>query len=353
MFEFLKWREIKAQQPPGTLAYAGRERGFTPSLLHFAYDENVLEETCLDPAGDRPDLSDGRTHFLLLSGVHHGQIVQHVGDWFGMHPLLLEDVMNTTQRPHIDLQDEGIFLVLRDVAFDPEEIRLHSQQVCLYQRDNTVLAFQEDESDRWEGVLARLRKGRGRMRAAGPEYLLIALLDAVVDRKYATLERIGDTAEELEDSLDEKPSEESLLQLYRLKREVIMLRNLTLPSRDILDKLGDPDEELLPPQVMPFLRDVHGHSVQVSDSVQTLHEILAGMLDVQISLQGMRMNNVMKLLTLIATIFIPLTFLAGIYGMNFRDMPELNWPWGYPVLLLIMLLVAVGMVYYFKRKNWL
>ncbi|MGE4293570.1 MAG: magnesium/cobalt transporter CorA [Desulfovibrio sp.] len=353
MFDYLKWRAVKEEQPPGTLVYAGREHSFTPALLHFAYDDNGLEETCLDPDGDKPDLDDGRTHFLLLSGVHNGTLILRVGEWFGMHTLLLEDVMNTTQRPHLDLQDQGIFLVLRDVAFDPEETKLQSQQICLFQTGNTVIAFQEDESTRWDGVLGRLRKGRGRMRTAGAEYLFIALLDAIIDRKYVTLSRMSVAAEDLEDRLDGRPSEDSLLELYRLKREVILLRNLTLPTRDILDKLSDPDEELLPPETMPYLHDVRGHSAQVGDAVQALHEILTGMLDVQISLQGMRMNNVMKLLTLISTIFIPLTFLAGIYGMNFRYMPELDWHYGYPVLLLFMVVVARAMIVYFKRKNWL
>jgi magnesium transporter len=353
MFDFLKWREVKSHQPPGTLIYAGREHGFSPTLLHFAYDENGLEETCLDPEGDKPVLEDGKTRFLLLSGVHDSGIMLRVGEWFGMHSLLLEDVMNTTQRPHMELPEDGIFLVLRDVSFDPEEIKLQSQQLCLFLTGNTVVAFQEDESPRWEGVLGRLRKGRGRMRGAGPEYLLIALLDAVVDRKYVTLGSMSEAAQDLEDRLDGKPSEECLLELYRLKREVILLRNLTLPTRDILDKLGDPDEELLSPDVLPYLHDVRGHSAQVADAVQALHEILTGMLDVQISLQGMRMNSVMKLLTLIATIFIPLTFLAGIYGMNFEFMPELRWRFGYPALLLLMSVVAGGMLLYFKRKDWL
>lgn len=353
MFDFLKWREVKAHQPPGTLAYAGRAHNFQPSLLHFAYDQYSLEETCLDPEGEMPVLVDGKTRLLLLSGVHSSAIVERVGQWFDIHQLLLEDIMNTTQRPHMELQDDAIFLALRDVHFDSEEIRLQSQQVCLFREGNTVLAFQEDESPRWDGVLSRLRKGRGRMRGAGPDYLLIALLDAIIERKYLTLERMSVAAQDLEDRLDDKPTEDCLLELYRLKREVILLRNLTLPTRDILDKFGAPDEELVPPEVQPYLNDIRGHAAQVADAVQALHEILTGMLDVQISLQGMRMNSVMKLLTLIATIFIPLTFLAGIYGMNFVNMPELSWRFGYPALLMVMACVAGGMLMYFKSKDWL
>ncbi|MEF2145618.1 MAG: magnesium/cobalt transporter CorA [Desulfovibrionaceae bacterium] len=353
MFDFLRWREVKEHQPQGSLVYAGEERHFEPSLLHCTYDSQGLVETCLEIGGESPAFPADKTHFLMLTGVHDVATVARVGQWFGLHPLLLEDVLNTSQGPRLEWLEDDLFLTLRDVVFDPENIRLTSSQVSLFQSESLVLAFQEDDAPRWEGVLSRLRKGRGRMRSMGAPYLLITLLDALVDRQYAALGGMSAAAEAMEERLDERPTEESLLALYQLKREIIMLRNTVVPTKDILDKLADPAEEGVPPEILPFLNDVRGHAAQVTGAVHALHDILAGMLDLHLSLASMRMNGVMKLLTLIATIFIPLTFLAGIYGMNFDVMPELHWRYGYPLLMLAMAGVAGGMLYYFKRSRWL
>ena len=357
MLDSLKWRSVKLGQPPGSLVYAGRKRDFEPSLALHTYSEAEYIETCVDPFGERPELPDDMTHLLSLIGVHEVDVVKRIGDWFGLHPLVQEDILNTSQRPKCSdgayLDGTGAFMVLKNLTYDSDEMRLEEEQVSIVWGRNLILAFQEDENDAWDGVVQRIRRGKTRIRKGGAPYLAIAMLDTLFDRYYEALARISEQVESLESRLEAALDEENLRDIYRLKRVVLFLRNAILPARDIVEEFTRDDIEDIPPDVRPYLHDVRDHARQVAEGVTTLHDMLAGMLDLHISLAGMRMNNVMQLLTLIATIFIPLTFIAGVYGMNFRDMPELSQPWGYPAVLALMAVIGGGMVWYFARKKWL
>lgn len=337
----------------GALVYVGPRRTFQPRLCHCAYGPETLAETCPAPLDVAPDLDPSLKHFVCLMGVHDPQVVGRVGGWFGLHPLALEDAMNTRQRPKIEeLEDGTVFLVLKNVAFLPEERRACEEQVCIAWGAGFVLVLGEAEGNPFEPVLQRLRKGKGRTRSQGLDYLVVALLDAVMDRYRLALGLMGEAVEFLEDRLDKRVTEQTLLEIYRLKREIFRLRNSFWPAQEALNELLEQQIGHVEDQTLAFLRDVHDHAAQVGDELRTLHDSLASMLNVQISLASMRMNDIMKVLTVIATIFIPLTFVAGVYGMNFRLMPELGWEYGYPAVLCLMAAVAAGMVLYFHRKKW-
>lgn len=351
MLEFLKWREVKQDASPGSLIYAGPQRDFSPSLCRCSYDRSHIEEVCMDTSV-QPQTDGERTHFVRMIGIHDADAIRRVGEWLNIHPLILEDIMSSGHRPKLAVDDSSLFMVLKDVQFEVGQAHVEHRQVGLYWHGNIVFTFQEHEEGPWDGVLDRIRSGLGRIRSSGPSYLAVALVDALIDNYYTVLSQLNDRAEELEASLAERQTEETLMELYTLKRESVLLRSIFVPVRDMLQELERQDVFDIPEKTMPYLTDVRDHAQQVVDTVTALHEILSGMLEVQISLAGMHMNNVMKVLTTIATIFIPLTFLAGVYGMNFEYMPELHWRHGYPLIITIMTGIAGLMVWYFKRKDW-
>ena len=350
MLDFLQWRIMKSDTAPGSLVYAGPDKSFTPSVSLCSFGPDGIEERPID--GDPPDTGDGRTHLVQLVGVHDADRVGRIGAWLDIHPLILEDIMNTGQRPKLDTDEDALFMVLKDVETDPGTGRAKLRQLGIYWSGSTVLTFQEHAAQPWAGVLARIRSGKGRIRKAGAAYLAVALADAVVKQYYAVLDDLNNRAEQVEEDLCERLTEDGIMALYGLKREVVLLRSVFIPARDMLDDLARQEASPIPEETMPYLADARDHAQQVVEAATTLHDILSDMLSVQMSLAGMHMNNVMKVLTVIATIFIPLTFLAGIYGMNFDTMPELHWPFGYPLLLGVMVLIAVGMIAVFKRRDW-
>jgi len=352
MLDFLEWFRIKKDLSPGSLVYAGRPRDFTPTLRLLSYSKDTVKEKSVSIT-QCPDLAADQTHLMILSGIHEADVVKQVGQCFSLHPLLLEDAMNTGVRPKLERTEDGVFVLLKDVSFDHEQGVVLREQVSLYLKDNVVLVMQEAERGPWDSLMNRIRKGKGRIRSSSAPYLAVALLDALMDRHYTLLGIMSLKAEDIETELETRQNEELLRQLYRLRREAILLRNSVMPIKDSLIDLKRSEDDLFGEDVLPFLQDVREHAAQVAEATETLHELLTGILELQISLAGMRMNNVMRLLTMVATIFIPLTFLAGIYGMNFEVMPELHWKYGYPALLGLMAITAIGMFLYFKRKDWL
>lgn len=351
MLDFLNWLTLKRDTPPGSLVYAGKQRSFSPTLAHCAFGPDGVTEQVLEDQLPNTD-GDGRTHLIQLTGVHDPHKVKQVGEWLDIHPLLLEDIMNTGQHPKLNPDEDALFMVFKDVDFNKEEGRAKQHQLGIYWSGNTVLTFQEHRAKPWEGVLARIRSGKGRIRAGGPAYLTVALVDAIIDKYYVVLGALNERGRALEDALAERMTEETLMQLYALKREVVLLRSSFTSARDMLEELSHQDASPIPDEAQPYLDKVRVHAQQVTEAAAALHDILSDMLSLQLSLAGMHMNNVMKVLTIIATIFIPLTFLAGIYGMNFDAMPELHWRYGYPALMGLMVVVAGAMVIVFKRRDW-
>ena len=350
MFDFLKWNRVKLDAAPGTLIYAGAHRDFVPSVTTYSYGPDKVEEECALSA-EGIVLRQDCINFLVVTGVHQPELIKGLGTKLSIPPLFLEDVLNTGQRPQFVWADDDTgFIVMKHMVF--EDSLLKSEQVSLFWRDNLVVVFLERESDLLDGVLARIHKGKGRIRRSDSSYLMVAILDALVDQHMLALARFGDAAQVIENKLSVRAADDILGELYELKRETILLRNTLLPIREIFKSLLRDDTEI-PAQVLPFLVDVVGHHEQTLEGATSLHDILKSMIDYQISLIGIRTNKVMQFLTVIATVFIPLTFIAGVYGMNFKYMPELEWHYGYHAVMAFMGVVGVGMLLYFYRKRLL
>jgi magnesium transporter len=339
--------------PPGTPVYVGTQRVEKPRITIIDYDRELLEEKEVAAVEECRSLKDSSTvSWINVDGVHEVEVVSRLGEYFGLHPLVIEDIVNTSQRPKMEDFEDYIFIVLKMLR-RTQDGEVDAEQVSIILGPNFVISFQERPGDVFEPVRERIRKAKGRIRKMGADYLAYALLDAVVDGYFTVFEPYGDKTEDLADELVGSPRPESLQTIHRLKRELIFLRRSVWPLRELLSNLVRTESGLVKKQTGLFLRDVYDHTIQIIDTIESLRDTVSGMLDIYLSSISNRMNEVMKVLTVIATIFIPLTFVAGIYGMNFDFMPELHWAWGYFGALGVMAAVAVVMVLYFRRKRWL
>jgi magnesium transporter len=343
----------KAGSPPGTLVHIGEKKAETVRITYIDYDEQSFQEKQVKnieecfPFKDTPTVT-----WINIDGIHDVDIIEKIGKHYNLHPLILEDILHTTQRPKFEDYDSHLFIVLRMLMSAGEKQLVQSEQVSIVVGHKFVLSFQESVGDVFEPIRDRLRNSKGRIRKMNSDYLAYALLDAVVDGYFSVLETVGDTIESIEERLAKEPTEAILRQIHSLKREMIFLRKSIWPLRELISNLQRSESGLIAESTGVFLRDVYDHTIQVIDTVESFRDIVSGMLDLYLSSISNKMNAVMKVLTIIATIFIPLTFVAGIYGMNFKDMPELEWRWGYPVVLLVMIVIAAGMIKYFRKKKW-
>jgi magnesium transporter len=351
-------KRIKRWHPPGTLPgtlVAHVEAGAEPPQIHmFSYGPDRCEERVLRPE-EIPSLVVPENGVLWLDiwGLSDPGVVKAVGDRFGFHPLALEDVLNIPQRPKVDRYENHLLVILREVSYPVE-----TEQVSLFLSDRLVVTFQERPGDPFDPIRDRLRKGSGRIRSLGADYLLYSLCDAVVDSIFPTLEKLGEEVETLEETVIGTPTRETLREIRGVKKQLLEIRRAIWPARDAMSELLREDSPLIRPETRVFLRDCYDHTIQVMDMVETYREMAASLVDEYISSVSNRMNEIMKVLTIMATIFIPLTFIAGVYGMNFDreaspfNMPELGWRYGYPVILLVMAATAGGLVWYFRKKKW-
>jgi magnesium transporter len=339
---------------PGTLVHVGTIHGEPVRLTVFEYDEATCTERRVETIEDCLPYRDTRaTVWINLDGVQHIDLVERLGTHFGVHPLVLEDVVNTNQRPKLDIMGDYLFVVFRMLTWDETAGEVRSEQVSLILGARTVLSFQERVGDVFDPVRERLRKGLGRIRKSGADYLAYALLDVVVDNYFAVVERLDEEIELLETRLVNQPTREMLGQLNRLKRQALFLRKSIWPLREAVAGLQRRESPLIGESTALYLRDLYDHVIHVIDTVETLRDLLAGMLDVYMSGVSNRMNEIMKVLTVISTIFIPLTFIVGVYGMNFEYMPELHYKGGYPLAWAVMLAVAGSLALFFRRQRWL
>lgn len=291
--------------------------------------------------------------WLDIDGVHQTNILESVGRQVNLHPLVIEDIHNTYQRPKVEDYEDYLYIVLKMISWDADSEEIQAEQVSLVLGKNYVLSFKEDPGDIFDSIRTRLREGKGRLRKMGADYLAYALLDQVVDHYFIVLENLGEQIEDLEEGLVTSPDTSTVQKIHHLKRELIFLRKSVWPLREAISSLERGESPLFQPETLVYLRDVYDHTIQVIDTIETFRDMVSGMLDIYLSSVSNRMNEVMKVLTIIATIFIPLTFIAGIYGMNFVNMPELQWPLGYFVVWGVMIVIFIGMLIFFKRKKWL
>jgi len=355
MLEDLKRLSGKTGHAPGSLVQVGEQpdRAVTATQFSFSADE-LNERSYTTPAALEPfgTHSGGGVEWIDLDGIHDLDWVRALGKRHGLHPLVLEDIAHAEQRTKLDEFDGFVYVVLRMLSFNAEAEELQDEQVSIVMGPGFVLSFQERPGDVFDMVRGRLRDGRKKIRAAGSDYLAYALIDAIVDHYFVVLERLGDRIEQLEEDVSQTPEPETLEKINRCKRELLFLRKSVWPLREVISQIHRGESPHFAEETRVYLRDVYDHTIQVIDTVESLRDIASGLVDLYLSSVSHRMNEVMKVLTIIATIFIPLTFIAGVYGMNFAHMPELASPWGYPIVLGVMLLVAVGMIIFFKRRRW-
>ncbi|MFW6081484.1 MAG: magnesium/cobalt transporter CorA [Desulfosalsimonas sp.] len=339
---------------PGSLVYIGDEKRAPITVNIMDYSEKGLTETEVDDLSACRDYASRDTvTWINISGVHDPAMIEELGRIFNLHPLLLEDILNTGTRPKIDDYDDLLFVVLKMVDYDPKIREIEHEQVSLVIKEGVVISLQEREGDVFDPVRARIRKTKGRIRRSGADYLAYALIDMIVDHYFTILEQVGEQIEALQDEVTEVQDKETIKDIHRFKHQIIYLRKTLWPVREIITNLLREESPVIGNDVRLYLRDVYDHTIQAVDTVEAQRDILAGVLDIYLTGVSNKMNEVMKVLTIIATIFIPLTFLAGIYGMNFEYMPELGWPYAYPVMWGVFIVIFAGMIWWFKRIKWL
>ncbi|MGD9675380.1 MAG: magnesium/cobalt transporter CorA [Candidatus Bipolaricaulia bacterium] len=353
MARFVRQTRRTAGQAPGELVHVGEHRLEVPRLTLFDFDGARVEETHPEPDLALPAERAGGVAWLNVDGVHDASVVEKVGRMAEIHPLLLEDIMHTLQRPKLEDYGSLLFVSLRMLQYHEDRREIEDEQVSLVLGTSWLISFQETPGDVFDPVRDRIRKGRGRVRRAGADYLFYSLIDAIVDNYFVVLEHIGDWVEEVYERVTRAPSQSDVDEIRLLQRELLYMRKSIWPLREVLSALARGESPLLAAETQPYLRDAYDHTVQILDTVETFREMLSSVMDVYLSSLSHRMNEVMKVLTIIATLFMPLSFVAGVYGMNFRWMPELEWRYGYFVVLGIMAVMAMGMIGYFRRRRWL
>jgi magnesium transporter len=345
-------RYHKPGTAPGTLRPLD-EPGASPlrvTVMDYGPDR-LLEKTIerveeLAPFRDTPSVT-----WINVEGLSDVPFLEGLGKAFGFHPLALEDVLNCGQRPKVEDYGSYHFIVLKSLRSKPEE-GLELEQISFFLAGNFVITLQQFHGDSFDAVRERIRRGKGQIRKMGPDYLTYALIDALVDEFFPVLETYGERIEALEDALVTNPTTETLQEIHQVKRDLLVLRRTAWPERDAINSLLHEESDVIRPETQVFLRDCYDHTIQVIDMIETYRDLAAGLLDVYLSSASNRLNEVMKVLTIISTIFIPLNFIAGVYGMNFEHMPELAKPWAYPAVLGVMFVLGVSMVVYFKRRKW-
>jgi magnesium transporter len=351
-----KRRSQKAGLPPGTPVHTGeiKSERTVITALHYTADK-VTEKELLRAEDCREWLGREGVLWINVTGLADVAALQEIGKIFSLHPLIVEGIVNTDQRPKFEDYGNVFYVVIRLIVYTAgdSDNEVHTDQVSLVVGKGFVLSFLEQPAKVFDPVRERVRHIQGRICSQGADYLLYRLMDTVVDDYFGTLEKLGDETEDLEDAIIEGADSQDLNEIHRLRRQMIHLRKAIWPLRDVIGTLAHGESPLIERETMIYFRDVYDHAVQAMDTVETYRDTLSAILDMYLSGVNLRLNEVMKVLTVIATIFLPISFLASLWGMNFRFMPELLQPWGYPAALLVMLSVVGGMLLFFKRKHWM
>lgn len=339
---------------PGSLVFQGTQKMGEASIRIMTYNLDRLEEEIITPEilASRKQ-QDGCITWINISGIHDAELVKLIGEQFCLHPLLLEDVMNATQRPKLEVYEDYLFVVVKMLDYIEKDSEVLEEQVTMVIQSDLVITFQEQEGDIFDQVRNRLRLKKGKIRGKGSDYLAYALLDAIVDEYFVILDALGAELDILEEELMAASDPMKYLErMQSLKREIIGFRRYIGPTREVISGLARIENEIVKHDTMVFLRDVHDHAIQVSETIDSYREVLASIQDLHLSVVNNKMNEVMKVLAGISTIFLPMTLVAGIYGMNFEFMPELHNNWGYPASLGLMGVIGVGMYFYFRTRKW-
>jgi magnesium transporter len=344
----------KVGMSPGSLVYVGNRTDELVKISIMDYNENRLDEFSEATEEDiHKCMEKDSVTWINISGIHDMAIIENIGKMFDLHPLLMEDLVNTHHRAKIDDYEDYLFMVLKMVFQEPGESSLLFEHVCLIMGTNYLISFQEREGDVFGPVRERLKKSKGRIRKSGADYLGYALIDMIVDHYYVILEQMGEEIEIMQEEALENPTTKTLNAIHDARHRVVYLRKTIWPMREMIGSMMRGESELFRSSTMVYLQDVYDHVIQVIDTVETYRDLLAGTLDTYMSSVSNKMNEIMKVLTVMATMFIPLTFLAGVYGMNFKNMPELEWRYAYPAFWVLVVVVFLIMAMWFRNKKWL
>lgn len=340
--------------PPGTLVYTGEKEKEPVTILLLEYDQNSFIEKQIDNIDDiLISKENEKVSWINVEGVHDIQLMEKIQSYFNIHPLAMEDIVHTTQRPKAEEYSDQLFIVTRMFIYDEENQDIKNEQVSFILGKNYLLTFLEDPGDVFNPVRERIRKDGTKIRSNGADFLAYALIDAIVDSYFHILEKLGEDIEELEDRLVVQPTREDLQSVHQMRRNMILLRKSVWPLREVISHLQRNEHEIVNQSTQIYLRDVYDHIIQIMDTIESYRDMIVGMLDVYLSSTSNKLNEIMKVLTIISTLFIPLTFLAGVYGMNFHYFPELEIKWMYPWgFWIVSLSISFGMIIFFKRKKW-
>lgn len=343
---------------PGTVTYVGQEIEHATRIWRIEYntenyriDKSGRLSACTLPSAKAPFVT-----WLDVDGIHQPQVIEAIGTQYQLHPLLLEDVVNTQQKPKLEpYNDTNLFLTLKMLYYNEPLAEIESEHISFVLGRNYLVSFQEERTaDIFDPVLTRIKASAGKTRRNGADYLLYALLDIIVDNYFAVLERVGENLDELEDQIiRNQASQPTLAMLYALKRELTFMRRQVWPVREMVGALMREEYSMVKRSTHPYLRDLYDHIAQVIETLDSYRELVPGLMDVYLSTVSNRMNSVMKTLTIFSAIFMPLTFIVGVYGMNFDNIPELHWRYGYLIVLGVMALTTVGLIVYFRRRGWM
>jgi magnesium transporter len=354
MARFFKNRSATQGKTPGEVVFIGRQKVAQSAIRIIQFNEQMVEEyevSSLEAAGKL--LRDDAVTWVDVTGLHDTDLIGKAEKVFSLHPLTLEDVVNTGQRPKIEEFDSYLSVMVKMMRWETSDNAIHSEQLSLVWGSQYLLTFQERPGDVFTPVRERLRNGKGRIRRSGPDYLAYALLDTVVDNYLMLIERLGEQIEAVEPEITENSSPEILNQINTHRRELHFLRSSIRPAREAIRELGRLESDLITQSTFIFLRDLNDLATQAVETMDTYHDMLKDQLESHNAAAGNRLNEIMKFLTVFSAIFIPLSLLAGIYGTNFEIIPELQYRYAYPLFWLLLVLVAAGMIFLFKRKKWL
>jgi magnesium transporter len=339
---------------PGSMVYTGKKVEQRLFIESFNYNQNNYQEKELENVEEAFAFKiSSPISWINLNGLRHVAEIEKIGNHFNIHPLVLEDIVNTAQRPKIDEYEDYLFIVLKMLYYDDNE-NIVSEQISFILGKCYVITFQESEGDVFDTVRERIRHGKGRIRTMDADYLLYALLDAIIDHYFIIIETLGNKIEDLETDVFNGVQDDNIpKQIQDLKREILRVRRAINPLREVISRIERHESALISEKTRTFFRDIYDHIIQVSENIDIYREMVWSLMDMYMTTISNKMNEVMKVLTIMASIFIPLTFIAGIYGMNFDYIPELKYKYSYFILWGIFILIVLGMVVYFKRKKWL
>jgi magnesium transporter len=343
----------KSGQPPGTLLYTGSitEKPILISLL--SYDPEYISSISSNSIEDILIKYDkDRINWINIDALYNIDIIDKIGQYFNLHSLILEDILNTEHHPKIDFEDDYIFITMKMLSLDRKNEVIDNEHVSFILGENYIISFQEKSGDVFDPIRKRLENGKGKARKRKADYLLYLLMDSIVDNYYHIFDYIYDKIEDLEESIYYNPKSENFEKIIFYKKQLIYLRKSIFPLESVLREITDEDINVIETEHNKFFSDIYDHLKSIMQDLEIMREVLTGLIDLYMSSLSNKMNNIMKTLTVVAAIFIPLTFLAGVYGMNFKYMPELEWHWGYPLILIIMACLGIGMFFLMKYKKW-